>query len=264
MPFLPLFDSNPRVWIRYPWVTWGLIALCVMVFLLQIGGSQRDYESGIYGYGFISAVFGGQGQLAAWAERVPSVLTLITSLFLHGDWLHLAGNMLFLWVFGDNIEDAMGHWRFLVFYLLAGIAATLAHFAADPASMVPVVGASGAISGVLGAYLLLYPRSKVLVPILIFPLFLPAYLLLIFWIGYQVLAVAGDGGLGGVAWWAHIGGFLAGMVLVVPFRRKTTPLFGGGPLPQGLRMRRRSRWSRARNKRPARRPETRRRPGPWG
>ena len=164
------------------------------------------------------------------------VATLLTYMFLHGGLLHLAGNMLFLWVFGDNIEDAMGHRRFVAFFLLGGVVAGLAQALVEPGARVPIIGASGAIAAVLGAYLVLHPRAKILVPILIFPVYLPAVLPLLFWIGFQVFTAMSGGG-GGVAWWAHIGGFVAGALLIVPFRHNSIPLFGGGDPPSGLRLR---------------------------
>ncbi len=158
-------------------------------------------------------------------------------MFLHGGGLHLGGNMLFLWVFGDNIEDAMGHGRFILFYLLGGIAAGLIQTLAGPSSQVPTIGASGAVAAVLGAYLILHPRAKILVPIVIFPVYLPAVFVLLLWIGFQVFTALGGGG-GGVAWWAHIGGFVTGALLIVPFRHNSLPLFGGADnLPSGLRIR---------------------------
>lgn len=162
------------------------------------------------------------------AERI-NLLTPLTSMFLHGSWGHLLGNGLFLWVFGDNVEDRMGRLRFLLFYLVCGLGAALAHILVDPSSPVPTVGASGAISGVLGAYLMLFPRARVnmlfifLVFLRVIPL--PAWLVLLWWFGFQVLA-----GLpqltqvtepsGGVAFWAHIGGFLLGVLLVRFFVKK--------------------------------------------
>ncbi|MGO1117418.1 rhomboid family intramembrane serine protease [Rhodovibrionaceae bacterium A322] len=239
MSFLPLYDNNPRRLIARPWVTWGLILLNILIFGVSVSEGQRGFLETVFGWGFIPAVFSGQDQLASDLYQVPSFLTLFSSQFLHGGFLHLAGNMLFLWVFGDNIEDAMGHKRFLVFYLLCGLAAGLIHFAADPGSRIPTVGASGAISGVLGAYLLLHPRAKVLVPIFFIPLFVPAFVLLIFWFAMQVLSAAGSSAdMAGVAWWAHIGGFLVGMGLVVPFRYKTVPLFDGRRPPRGIRLNR--------------------------
>ena len=150
---------------------------------------------------------------------------LITSMFLHGGWMHLIGNMWFLWLFGNNVEDSMGHLRFIAFYLLTGLAAALGQVIADPDSIVPMVGASGAISGVMGAYLVLYPRVKVytLVPIFIFftSIALPAWAMLGYWFVLQLVSgLFSSGEMGGVAFWAHIGGFVAGVVLVKLFARK--------------------------------------------
>jgi len=238
MPFLPLHDDHPRVLIEQPWVTWGLIAACVAVFLVERSLTPADLDRLAVALGLIPATVTGSRQLNPELALVPPLATLLTSQFIHGSWMHLIANMLFLWVFGDNVEDAMGHGRFLAFYLLCGLVAALAHIAADPASPVPTLGASGAISGVLGAYLILYPRARVLVPIIVFPLYLPAYVLLVLWILFQVGSAATGGPIGGgIAWWEHIGGFVAGAVLVVPFRHKTVPLFAGGRLPQGVRLR---------------------------
>ncbi|MFH0989766.1 MAG: rhomboid family intramembrane serine protease [bacterium] len=157
-------------------------------------------------------------------RRIP----FVSSLFLHGGWLHLGGNMLYLWIFGDNVEDKLGHGRFIVFYLLTGFSASVLHIVIDPGSAIPTIGASGAISGVLGAYLLLFPGVRVLtvIPIFIFLQFveLPALVILGFWFVMQffngILSLGFEtSGMGGVAWWAHIGGFAAGLILVMPFRK---------------------------------------------
>lgn len=237
MAFLPLMDNNPRRFLRYPWVTWGLIAVCVYIYFEQTAGGSHRYLSIIHGFGFIPALLGGTASLSPELEQLPPFLTLISYQFLHGSFMHLLGNMLFLFVFGDNIEDSMGHVRFLIFYLLCGIAAGLTHFLLNTGATVPTIGASGAVSGVLGAYLLLHPRSKVLVPIIIIPLFIPAWILLIVWFVMQVMGATGGEGYQGVAWWAHIGGFLAGLVLAIPFRRNAVPLFDGRQPPQGIRLR---------------------------
>ena len=163
---------------------------------------------------------------------IPDYLTLVTSMFLHGSLLHLAGNMLYLWVFGNNIEDSMGPLRFTVFYVLCGLAAAFAQAMADFSSDLPMIGASGAISGVLGAYLILHPKANVrnilLLGIIPLRLNLPAVAVLVFWIVVQAInaAFALDQ-MGGVAWYAHIGGFLAGMALIAKFRDPHVPLFGG-------------------------------------
>lgn len=225
---MPIGDENPRRSIGMPVVTVGLIAVCVAVFLWQASLPPQAAERAIYALGAIPAVITGDAKLPSSWVVVPAGATLITSMFLHGDWLHLFGNMLFLWVFGDNIEDACGHLRYLLFYLAAGIAAVMIYIVSDPTSQVPVVGASGAISGVLGAYLVLHPRARITIMVFI-GLFvtLRAVVVLGLWIAFQVfnalLPQAGDGG--GVAWWAHIGGFLVGAVLIVVARRRGVPLF---------------------------------------
>ena len=236
MPFLPLHDNAPRVLITHAWVTWGLIAACVLVYFLgQDSGPEGQRLA--YGLGVIPATLTGEAELTTEFYLVPAPATLVTSLFLHGGFMHLLGNMLYLWVFGDNVEDCMGHARFVAFYLLCGILAALTQVAADPGSVTPTIGASGAISGVLGAYLVLHPRAKVLVPIVIIPLYLPAFVLLLIWIGFQFLQAWSSGAAGGgVAWWAHIGGFLVGAILVVPFRYRAIPLFGAADPPGGLRI----------------------------
>jgi membrane associated rhomboid family serine protease len=156
-------------------------------------------------------------------------MTVFTSMFMHGGWMHLIGNMLYLWVFGDNVEDSMGHGRFVVFYLLCGVAAVLAQALPDPSSTIPMVGASGAISGVLGAYLLLYPHARVLVAIplgfFLHTMRIPAGLVLVLWFGLQLLSnVMAQPGQGGVAFRAHIGGFIAGMILIPIFKQRRVRL----------------------------------------
>lgn len=290
MPFLPIYDNNPRVYISRPYVVWSLIALNVLGFVWQTSGGDQGFQTVVYRYGFIPAVFGGAAELPPTFGAAPSALTLITSQFLHGDLFHLVFNMLFLWVFGDNIEDALGHGKFLVFYLLSGVAAALAHFGFNIGSEVPVIGASGAISGVLGAYLLLYPRAWVMTPVVFIPLMLPAGLMLLFWFGFQLLNVFEGDAASNVAWWAHIGGFVVGLALVGPMKRPMVPLFGGHRPPKNLRIhtaaaRRRSRSDPARTQdqaeaaeardqgrwagkgpwnRKAEKPPTPGRKGPWG
>ena len=162
----------------------------------------------------------GPGQIV-----VPDYLTYITYAFLHGDFMHLAGNMLFLWVFGDNVEDALGHFRFLVFYLLCAIAGAFLHGIVDTSSQVPLIGASGAIAGIVSAYLLLHPRVKVWVLVLMrLPLKIPAWIPIILWIAFQFLMFAAAGE-DQVSWAAHIGGIIAGAVLILVMRRKDVPLF---------------------------------------
>ena len=234
--FIPLHDKNPRILIARPWVTLGVIAACTAIFAVQIWLNLQGQGRLLYGLSLIPATLSGEAELSPQLYLVTPAVTLLTYNFLHGGGLHLAGNMLFLWVFGDNIEDAMGHARFVVFYLLGGVAAGLLQTLADPASPVPTIGASGAVAAVMGAYLILHPRAKILVPIVIFPVYLPAVFLLLLWIGFQVFTAITGGG-GGIAWWAHIGGFAAGALLIVPFRHNSIPLFGGDDPPSRLRLR---------------------------
>ncbi len=242
MPFIPLDDDNPTLTIERPWVTWGMLAICGFIFLLQAIADPETAARLIWGLGLIPATISGTAELKPDLVLLPSDLTLLSYMFLHGSPAHLVGNLLYLWVFGDNIEDAMGHARFLLFYLLCGILAGIAQIAMDPASAAPTIGASGAISGILGAYLVLHPKSKILVPILFIPVRLPAWILLLAWIGFQFYSAALNGANGqeAIAWWAHIGGFVVGMILIVPLRYKILPLFGGGGLPSGVELRDRS------------------------
>ncbi len=248
MPFFPIDDTSPRLLIWRPWVTWGMIGACIAVFWIQLALGPEEANRLIIGLGVIPVTLEGTHGLPLALELVDPWLTLLTYQFLHGGVLHLGGNMLYLWVFGDNVEDAMGHGRFLVFFLLCGALAGLTHAIAEPGSQVPVIGASGAVSGVLGAYLVLHPRAKVLVPVFYIPIYLPAWALLIFWFGYQVFALYGQGGTSGSAFWAHIGGFISGAVLIFPFRRRTIALFGGGDLPGGITLRDKARWEKARTR----------------
>lgn len=229
---LPLYDSNPRHRIPFQYVTVALIAICSAVFLWQATLDPRSAQEAVYALGTIPAVVFGDKSLPPELVWVPAEATLITSMFMHGGWMHLIGNMLYLWILGDNVEDCMGHVRFLIFYLLCGIAAVMAHMLIDPTSTVPLVGASGAISGVIGAYLLLHPKAHINVLIWIFIFVkivpVPAWIALAAWIGLQVFSAAQDPGSGGgVAFWAHIGGAVAGMVLVPFFKRKNVPLLAG-------------------------------------
>jgi|SRR5579884_1726462 len=226
---IPLRDDNPTV--LAPIVTVGFIAICTLVFLYQASLPPQPGELFVYRYGAIPASVFGQASLPPQLAAVPPFVTLITSMFLHGGWMHLIGNMLYLWIFGNNIEDVMGHVRFIIFYVTCGILAVYSHAITDPGSTIPLVGASGAISGVLGAYLVLFPRAQVLVliPLGIFTrlMYVPAGFVLGLWFVMQVLS----GGMslgrsgGGVAFFAHVGGFLAGIVLIGLFKRPDVPFF---------------------------------------
>lgn len=223
----PIHDDNPVTII--PVVTYAFIAACVGVFLWQITRSPDQQQLIIYALGAIPAVLLSGMQLGGDIAMVPDKATVFTSMFLHGGWMHLIGNMLFLWVFGNNIEAAMGHVKYAVFYLLCGIAAFFAQALPDAASQIPMIGASGAISGVLGAYLMLYPRARVLIVIPIFFILktmrLPAMFVLGIWFVMQLVSsVMNAGQQGGVAFGAHIGGFIAGMLLVGLFKKSSVRL----------------------------------------
>lgn len=229
---IPLKDENPTE--RTAIVTYALIAACISVFLWQASLPERAAIEAVYALGVTPAVLFGHARLPPDTAMVPPVATLVTSMFLHGDVMHLAGNMLFLWIFGNNIEDEFGHGRFTVFYLLCGLAAAVSQIVPAPASTVPMIGASGAISGVLGAYLVRYPNARVLVLIPLGWFFWlvrwPAYLVLGLWFTVQIgSALAAPAGAGGVAWWAHIGGFVAGIVLLPVFRIGRRPRPRRGP-----------------------------------
>jgi membrane associated rhomboid family serine protease len=225
---IPLRDDNPRG--SPPIISVAFIVICVLVFLWQFSLGQVGGQRAIYALGVIPAVLLGGQQLPPELQVVPPSLTILTSMFMHGGWMHLIGNMLYLWIFGDNVEDSMGHGRFMVFYLLCGVAAALAQAVPEPSSQIPMVGASGAISGVLGAYLLLHPHARVLVAVplgfILHTMRLPAGIVLVLWFGLQLLSnLMAQSGQGGVAFRAHIGGFIAGVLLVGLFKKRNVRLF---------------------------------------
>lgn len=225
--FIPLHDSNNLKHIRLQWVTLSLIALNTIVWLAtELAGAESDFSNAaVLGLGFIPSVVNDFAELPPSLVLVPEDATYVTYSILHGNFLHLASNMLFLWVFGDNVEDAMGHIKFLVFYLLCAAAGAFAHGLLLPESDGPLIGASGAVAGVVAAYLMLHPRVRVWVLVLgRIPLPLPAYIPLVFWVAFQFFMVLTDIG-GEVSWAAHIGGIFAGAVLVLVFRRSGVPLF---------------------------------------
>lgn len=228
MVFVPLYDDNHLKFIPFQATTWTLIAVNVAVFVWQQVMGQDALSAFDLGAGVIPASLIGTAKLPPELVLTRPEFTLITYMFLHGDIWHLLGNMAFLWVFGDNVEDAMGSIRFLIFYLLCGIAAALAHIWANLDSQAPLIGASGATAGVIAAYLMLYPRVKVWV--LAFariPLRLAAWFVILSWIVLQVVfIIAGIGG--GTALWAHVGGFAAGAILIPFFKRPGQPLFASG------------------------------------
>ena len=225
---IPLRDDNPTE--IKPFVTIGFLVACVVVFLNQAMLGQQSGQAFVYQYGAIPAVVFGYAELPVELAAVSPYGSLVTSMFLHGGWMHLIGNMLYLWIFGNNIEDVMGHGKFIVFYFLCGVIAALSHAAVDPVSTIPMVGASGAISGILGAYLLLYPRAQVLVLI---PLGFSARCSISR--PRSCWPVVCHAGLerrheprhrgGGVAFFAHIGGFLAGVLLIGFFKHPHVKFF---------------------------------------
>lgn len=216
---IPLRDTQPSY--TFPFVTVAIIVLNVAAFLYEFSMDPYELNYFIAQYGVIPARF-------QWVD-------IFTSIFLHGGWMHLIGNMWFLWIYGDNVEDILGHAQYLIFYLLCGLAATLVHVAFNMDTRVPTIGASGAIAGVMGAYVVKFPHSRIttLVPIFVFltTMEIPAYFILLYWFVIQFFSGVGSVGhshlsQGGVAWFAHIGGFLAGVVLILVMR--TDPRWSHG------------------------------------
>jgi len=225
---IPIRDINPTN--RFAIVTFTLIVLNIAVFIYELSLGTMGGEAFIATFALIpKRLFSPETVMAG---AIPVTATLVTSMFLHGGLLHIAGNMLYLWIFGNNIEDATGRARFIVFYVLCGLLAATAHAFMNRSSLTPMIGASGAISGVLGAYLLLYPRARV-VTLVMFGFYIrtievPAMFVLGFWFVLQFLNALISGGSGaGVAWYAHIAGFVAGLLLIGLFKRRDV-LFGGG------------------------------------
>lgn len=212
--FLPIGDDQVKGG-HYPIVSYSLIAINILIFVYQASMHPEAFNNFIMTFGAIpNLVLKGEGSF-----------TLFSSMFLHGSWMHLLGNMVFLWIFGDNIEATIGSARFTLFYIAGGLAAHAAHMYFNTASMVPTVGASGAISAVMGAYLIMFPKSRIKTIVFFFIVYIPAFLFLLFWIGQQVVAgyselqsTAIDGG--GVAWWAHIGGFVYGVLAGLYYHKR--------------------------------------------
>lgn len=245
---IPLADDNPAL--TRPYVVYALIALNALVYIAQVLHAFPEQQFAMIPYSVLHnvrvwPVFNQVGQVVG-QQGIPTLvqpqwITIFTSMFMHGGFLHIAGNMLFLWVFGNNIEDTLGHVKFLFFYLACGVAAAFAHIYSNPASFIPTVGASGAIAGVLGAYLILYPGARVKTLIMLFFYWdfaeVPAVYVLGVWFILQLIQGAfGGGGLqgGGVAYWAHVGGFVAGLILVL--------ILGGKRLADRRRQRSLSRY----------------------
>jgi rhomboid family protein len=228
---IPLHDDNPTS--IFPVFTILFIVICVLVYFWQFSLGAEGNNGAVISLGVIPAVLLNKVSLPTELFVIPAGLTVFTSMFLHGGFMHLAGNMLFLWIFGNNVEDSMGHFRFILFYLLCGVAAVAGQTLENPDSQIPMIGASGAISGVLGGYLLLYPHARVLVfiPLGFFYqlIRLPAGWVLGLWFGMQILSSAlSNSEGGGVAWFAHIGGFIAGLALIPLFKYKNVKLFQSG------------------------------------
>lgn len=208
---LPIRDHNPSE--KTPFVNYALIAINIIVFV--------SYWGYIDDYYYMMTFYGSWAFTPVDLTEQGEVFGLFTSMYLHGGFMHLAGNMLFLWIFGDNLEDELGHFRYFLFYTLSGVAATLTHYIAEPYSDIPLVGASGAIAGVMGAYFLLYPKAKIDILfyfLIFFRIFtVPAWILLGLWFGMQLVnGYAMSAGGAGVAYWAHAGGFIIGFVLIIP------------------------------------------------
>ena len=228
MFFLPISDDSDTV--HSAIIVWLIIGICTAVLIWQVTLPPRAQDAATVAFGMIPARLFGTATLPASLREVPAWATLFTSMFMHGGWLHLIGNMWFFRIFGDNVEDSMGSGRFLFFYLLVGATAGIVQAVMLPGSHVPMIGASGAIAGVMGAYLFLYPRAnvRVLMVLLIFIRIInvPAVLVLGVWFLAQLIDAQGAPmDSGGVAFWAHVGGFLAGFLLLPLFKHGNVPLF---------------------------------------
>ncbi len=226
--FLPFKDDNPHT--TTPYVNYTVIAACVLVYLWQFSLGPQGGQVAIYVFGFTPGLLFGDAQLDRRLPQVPQLMTMFSSMFMHGGFLHLGGNMLYLWIFGDNIEASLGHLRYLLFYLICGVAAAFAQGFAAPLSEIPMVGASGAVSGILGAYLILHPRANIRVFVVLIVFFtvvnLPAFIVLGFWFGGQLLSSAmADPNEPGVAFMAHIGGFVVGAALIFFMKKKGVRVF---------------------------------------
>ena len=223
---LPIRDNQPNY--STPFVNWFLIGLNILIYFFQWSLGPRGEVQVVREFGLIPAHVTNFGHYSLPAVIIP----FFTAMFMHGSWEHVLGNMWFLYIFGDNVEDYLGHFTYLVFYLLTGLIAMLTQVAIDPHSTIPTVGASGAIAGILGAYFLLYPRARVLTWFFVFVIYIPAWLVLGEWFAVQFISgtsslatMRGGHEMGGVAFWAHIGGFIAGFALIklFPERRQRHP-----------------------------------------
>jgi membrane associated rhomboid family serine protease len=222
--FVPLHDDTPLRVIRFQYMS-GLIAVVNVVALVYAGHLMAGEPVIFYSFGAIPALLTDRAVIDPALAPIPEPLTLLTYMFLHGGWLHLISNLLFLWVFADNVEDAYGHVGFVAFYLFCGVAAALAHVVIHPASEIPLVGASGAVAGVLGGYLVLFPKARLWILLFMrLPIRISAYWALVGWLGFQFIAAVVPQDDIEIAWWAHIGGFATGFavtwLLRAPLRRR--------------------------------------------
>jgi membrane associated rhomboid family serine protease len=218
---LPIRDDQPRY--STPWITRFLIVLNLLIFFFEASLDPRSLNTLLRQFGVVPAHV---GALLAGSPKYPLptvIVPFFTSMFLHGSWMHVIGNMWFLWIFGDNVEDYLGHFKYLVFYLTTGVIAMMTQVAISLHTSVPNLGASGAIAGVLGAYFVLYPRARVLTWFFVFVVWVPAWIILGYWFALQFLSgtatalAVQSGNMGGVAFWAHVGGFVSGALLVKAF-----------------------------------------------
>src|SRR5712671_3455990 len=218
---LPLRDDQPRY--STPYITYFLIGLNLLIFLFEAALEPASLKNLVYQFGVVPAHFAGFLAGSPKYPLVAVVLPFFTSMFLHGSWMHVIGNMWFLYIFGDNVEDYLGHFKYLVFYLLTGVLAMGTHVVVNLHSAAPALGASGAIAGVLGAYFVLYPRARVLTWFFVFVVWLPAWIILGYWFvlnflsGTATALMVQNQNMGGVAFWAHVGGFISGALLVKMF-----------------------------------------------
>ena len=227
MFFFPFADENPTN--KIPILNWLIIFICSITFLKYIFEHNYVQEQLFISFGMIPAILFGYSELSTQLKVIPAYITIITSMFLHGGWMHLIGNMMYLYIFGDNIEEILGRVKFLLFYFITGIIAALTQALLDPSSTIPMIGASGAIAGILGGYLVLYPKANIKVFfwfIIFFKVFrIRAFIVLGGWILIQLFSFSGEGfNSGGVAYGAHIGGFVAGVILIKFFYKKKSPV----------------------------------------
>jgi membrane associated rhomboid family serine protease len=234
LAFIPLYDGTPYRYIRRPFVAWALLAANIAIFFIVESGTWNDADrASVWSFGLIPALFNHHFLRPTELVQIPEWSALVTYSFFHADFWHLAGNMVFLWVFADNIEDAMGHLRFFVFYMLCAMASGYAYVLFEPLSQAPVIGASGAIAGVVAAYFMLFPYAKIWILALdLIPVHIRAIWVLGFWVLFQVYSLLATTGGDLVAWWVHLGGLASGAILVLVLRRPGVPLFYRPPPPE--------------------------------